>query len=100
MAEEPTKKKPRRKRRTKAQIEAEALEKLPKEEPAAPEPVSEAWPSVEEEKVVEEEPVNNAYPLTFRPLETYVPKTGLHKLKKKMSQRRLRDDYLKRSRDK
>ena len=70
-------KKPRRKRRTKAQIEADkAAELAAKEEQAA----------VSSEKVAKEEPAVSVKPVVTKK-EEYTPLTGLAKLRNKYAQR-------------
>ena len=71
-------KKPRRKRRTKAQIEAEKAAAKKKEEAV-----------VTSKEVVKEEPVASVVPTVSN---DYRPKTGLAKIKERAAQRKLAEE--------
>jgi hypothetical protein len=96
---ENTPKKPRRKRRTKAEIAAEkaalaAKEVEPGKEVKTDDVIVEMLEeSVASEEAVKEEIVESAPKPASEPLEPYVPQTGLDKLRKKLGQRKLRDQY-------
>ena len=103
MTEETPKKKPRRKRRTKAQIEAEKAAKLPKVEV---QPVSdESWQKTDEvvaemfeESVASDAPAKeagaeSAKKPTFEGIPNYYPLTGIEKIRHKLKQRQLRNQY-------
>jgi hypothetical protein len=113
MTEENKTKKPRRKRRTKAQIEAEKAAALAakspivdpkpqstKEDPESPKEVKvdEVFvemleESVTLEEVAKEEPAESAKKPDSEKLPEYIPQTGMSKLRQKMMQRRLKDQY-------
>ena len=112
MTEENKPKKPRRKRRTKAQIEAEkaaaaaaVAAKSPIVDPK-PQPTEEDFESPKEavvvemleesvtlEEVAKEEPAASAKKQESEKLPEYIPQTGMSKLRQKMMQRRLKDQY-------
>ena len=95
MTEETPNKKPRKKRRTKAQIEAEKEKEIELNFGSSYEKevdeLLELDCGVHIEKVKEPTPT---------PLPEYVPQTGLDKLRKKLSQRKLRDEYYEEARNK
>ena len=97
---ENTPKKPRRKRRTKAEIEAEKVTQTPKEVKTDDVIVEMFEESVTSDDPVKEETVVSAEKPVSKPLDEYIPHTGLQKLRKKLSQRKLRDDYYEASRKK
>ena len=107
MAEETPKKKPRRKRRTKAQIEADKAAKLAAEAPKkeVQTVTDESWQKTDEvivemfeESVTSDAPVKeagaeSAKKPTSEELPEYIPLTGMSKIRQKMQQRRLRTQY-------
>jgi len=104
MTEKSTPKKPRRKRRTKAQIEAEKTAELQKETEMTSllsptkEEIDEVITEMPEESVsnepsvAKEEPVKSVPQPASKPEETYIPKTGMSKIRQKLAQRRLKDE--------
>lgn len=112
MTEETPNKKPRRKRRTKTEIAAEKaakevelnfgssyekeIDEIIEEERCIPceEKAAEALEAAEAAIAEEVEKPTPA------PLAEYVPQTGLNKLRKKLSQRKLRDEYYEETRKK
>ena len=112
MTEETPKKKPRKKRRTKAQIEAEKAAEAAKQskliaeaEAAAEKEIELQFGSSYEEEIdaiieeealtppVVEEPAASVKKPEYKNLPEYIPRTGMSKLRQKMQQRRLRDQY-------
>ena len=88
---ENTPKKPRRKRRTKAEIEAEKVAQTPKEVKTDDVIVEMFEESVTSDDPVKEETVVSAEKPVSKPLDEYIPQTGLAKLRTKLAQRKLRD---------
>jgi hypothetical protein len=106
MTEENKTKKPRRKRRTKAQIEAEKAAALAAKSPIVdPKPQStkedpeSPKESVTLEEVAKEEPAASVKKPESEKLPEYIPQTGMSKLRQKMMQRRLKDQYAQNNRN-
>ena len=90
---ENTPKKPRRKRRTKAEIEAEKAAKAPKEvktDDVVVEMLEETVTSVD--PVKEDTAAIARKRASRKPLDAYIPQTGINKFRNKLAQRKLRNE--------